>query len=83
MSVDGRPGWLRDDTEQTDAFGPRALESVVLELEWWDTMKPRAGKRISRLRSTAAPTDLLTLCVSPEWIRPSHVGSLAQTHRGP
>ena len=34
------------------------------------------------LGTLAAPTDLLTLGVSPEWIRPSHVGSLAQTHTG-
>ena len=54
MSVDGRPGWLRDATGQTDAFGPQALESAVLELEWWDTMKPEAGKRISRLRNTGS-----------------------------
>ena len=54
VSVDGRPGWLRDATGQTDAFGPQALEIAVLELEWWDTMKPEAGKRISRLGNTGS-----------------------------
>ncbi|MXQ84755.1 hypothetical protein E5288_WYG016692 [Bos mutus] len=54
VSVDGRPGWLKDATGQTDAFGPQALEIAVLELEWWDTMKPEAGKRISRLGNTGS-----------------------------
>lgn len=35
---------MRDATEQTDVFGSQALEGVVLELEWWDTTKPRGRK---------------------------------------